>query len=527
MYDTDLLFPQAILIIIHLGLTLLVLFLFYRLLRKVFRGIFRNIFSSRVAASILLISLGITAVFFKSLFFDSVSRIGNFLLLPFENISVLNGFFDGNPGLNEALLKYLSSWAQSISSSVYQNVFSLDYRGLIIFSAVWLGLAFLLEKIFAESEDVSPVDDFNFFDRPAVKQVISFLIIIFSIYLCVASIIAVPEFQSRKLVVVEKDYKEKYVKVLNDQTTDYDKSELIIDFKGDSLKVEDDYRLVNLHNNIVINLENFNAQVERNWSNDEKIKQIVLNRYSSAVEQNTLKRDRIDYGYELADWYSINHQTWIVRTQFSRSRYLDLVEGYRLFVHELRESKQDTSIYQRYYESNGELNDHSIFRISIFRDQLEEYRRGVKYGANDRFDIYSIPGKPVIGEKYGIFNAISGWLLRTESTSLALIVGLFGFGLLGAIGALFIRKRISEGPMKETIVGFDVPGILINGLSAAIVVFLAAKGTVAIFSTASADLNPYVVFFTCLIAAVFSEDVWAWARTKLNDSLNAGWDQEE
>ena len=63
---------------------------------------------------------------------------------------------------------------------------------------------------------------------------------------------------------------------------------------------------------------------------------------------------------------------------------------------------------------------------------------------------------------------------------------------------------------------------LIRGLSAAIVVFLAAEEGLAIFSsTGSADSNPYVLLFTCLIGAVFSQDVWQRVQTWLKNSGGA------
>jgi len=48
------------------------------------------------------------------------------------------------------------------------------------------------------------------------------------------------------------------------------------------------------------------------------------------------------------------------------------------------------------------------------------------------------------------------------------------------------------------------------------VVFLAVKGGLAIFASGEGELNAYVLFFTCLVGAVFSEDVWGCARDKLS-----------
>lgn len=59
-------------------------------------------------------------------------------------------------------------------------------------------------------------------------------------------------------------------------------------------------------------------------------------------------------------------------------------------------------------------------------------------------------------------------------------------------------------------------------MSAAIVVFLAVKGGLAAFAVDAGEPNAYVLFFTCLIGAVFSEDVWAWARKRFEENfLNA------
>jgi hypothetical protein len=60
--------------------------------------------------------------------------------------------------------------------------------------------------------------------------------------------------------------------------------------------------------------------------------------------------------------------------------------------------------------------------------------------------------------------------------------------------------------------------VVIRGLSAAIVVFLAVEGGLAIFAggTVDPDPNPYVLLLTCPIGAVFSEHIWEWAQEKLN-----------
>jgi hypothetical protein len=106
---------------------------------------------------------------------------------------------------------------------------------------------------------------------------------------------------------------------------------------------------------------------------------------------------------------------------------------------------------------------------------------------------------------------LANWLLETKSSAVALITGMIGFGLVGSVLATLIRPGQSGRPaslMAET------ASILVRGFSAAIVVFLAVQGGIAAFSTGDSQPNAYVLFFTCLLGAVFSEDVWVWAHKK-------------
>jgi hypothetical protein len=118
----------------------------------------------------------------------------------------------------------------------------------------------------------------------------------------------------------------------------------------------------------------------------------------------------------------------------------------------------------------------------------------------------------------GLFGRATGWLLRTEKRDLALIVGLLGFGLFGALGSSFIRRAQSNEPLAEAAI---VLPALIRGVSAAIVIFLAVLGGISVFTNSDPTPNPYVVFFACFVAAVFSEDVWDWAHRRQTAQLNS------
>jgi hypothetical protein len=119
-----------------------------------------------------------------------------------------------------------------------------------------------------------------------------------------------------------------------------------------------------------------------------------------------------------------------------------------------------------------------------------------------------IASRDKLGSQILILHEFVGWLTESESEALAQLVGLVGFGLFGALISTYVRK--GEGaPARPEL--FEV---LARGTSAAVMVFLAAYGGIAVLAEHPTDPNPYVVFATCLAGAVFGEDVWRWARSR-------------
>ncbi len=110
-----------------------------------------------------------------------------------------------------------------------------------------------------------------------------------------------------------------------------------------------------------------------------------------------------------------------------------------------------------------------------------------------------------------VFRAVGGWLIGQESLQLALIVGMIGFGLLGAAISSIVRGRREGRAAGEPLVS-NLAAMVIRGVSAAVVVFLAVKGGLALFGASDMSVNPYVVLLTCFGAAVFSQDAWARVR---------------
>lgn len=129
------------------------------------------------------------------------------------------------------------------------------------------------------------------------------------------------------------------------------------------------------------------------------------------------------------------------------------------------------------------------------------------------------PTPPDPGLGLGPFRWISSWLVSTKSLALVLITGMLGFGLLGATISSFLRPDVKF--MSAEPVPGELGGVVIRGLSAAVIVFLAVKGGLAAYAVGETEPNAYVLFFTCLLGAAFSERVWKWAQKKLEDQLIA------
>jgi hypothetical protein len=138
----------------------------------------------------------------------------------------------------------------------------------------------------------------------------------------------------------------------------------------------------------------------------------------------------------------------------------------------------------------------------------QEYEELFEVGSSGD-DRIRLPGP---GDEFGPFGLVANWLLRTRSEALAILTGMLGFGLFGALIARFVRGR----PISDMWTSGEWPMVIVQGFSAALVVFLAVQGGMNAFSTGDQEANPYTLCLACLIGAVFSERVWAWARERIS-----------
>ncbi|MEM9001446.1 MAG: hypothetical protein AAGB24_14380 [Bacteroidota bacterium] len=521
---------QLVLLAVHFAISFFVVWLVYRLFKKLF-GLLRNpISGTNTSVLNLFLSFGITSLFFQGVVHKTIFNFWRFLIAPFENAQIIKTYVKDGAFMDESqeidFANFVFDWSQRLGESFVQHIVYLDYTGMILFLTFWLLISLIFREIdqsIREAESSAASGKFkNLAGNSTVKNIFTILVLTFSIYLSISSIVAVPEFQNLEATSSVSEINKEFSEELENQKI-YTSDNLIIEtdsiLDADPGLFEVDITLRRLRNSV----EDYNTWVNMNWTRDEKAKKIAIQRLKAAVDQKIGVKERIKYKLDLTEWYLSSHSNWTSIASLYQSKLVLATESMREILSDKGNLRLDTI-----YDSRDSLR----FDVSLNRatssglERIQQDLRGFTsqiYAVNANYNIGLIPDKPSIGEKFGIFNTISGWLLKTESLSLALIVGLFGFGLLGSIGSTFIRRRLKKTPedqADDAIVVYDLQGILINGISAAIVVFLAVKGAIVIFSTNGDDnLNPYVLFFTCLVASVFSEDVWSWARKKLNQNL--------
>lgn len=116
---------------------------------------------------------------------------------------------------------------------------------------------------------------------------------------------------------------------------------------------------------------------------------------------------------------------------------------------------------------------------------------------------------------------ISNFVVRDESQTLAILVGLIGFGLLGAVIGTFGRSSNAPDLTTRTEIINNIYTTIIKSFSASILTYLSIKGGISVLtSNAENYTNPYFVLFVCFIAAVYSEDIWLWAKAKMFPNQN-------
>ena len=243
----------------------------------------------------------------------------------------------------------------------------------------------------------------------------------------------------------------------------------------------------------------------------EQMAQEGLNQGETVYEMTNANRkgdrEKRAHFVSVAAWFGRYSSALAARVQASDSRIDDLDRYLKAWAEEVEHvlvaPRTDLDTFRGLLDGPGDY----ISRLPVLDDS--------------RFPALQtpVPDRPPLGSNLGPFRFISRWLLQTESMELTLITGMLGFGLLGAAASTFVREQAGRRRRPKQPLVRDLAGVVIRGGSAAIVVFLAVMGGLAIVTAEPAEPNPYVLLFTCLVGAVFSERIWKWAEKTLGRSF--------
>ena len=356
----------------------------------------------------------------------------------------------------------------------------------IIFVCFFLLVSFLSSRIMRllTKPDLSKNDQVPSRNNTVVKNLIVSFVLILALYFSISSIIAVPivSYQSSDDVKLSAELKEELTTYSKNDTLL--KKEYIEFIEKKEYLFEKDPNFIEMLPLISDNFLNSKKEVNSIFRDIEQVRDRAIARMKITDNSNINPRLRLKDKSELSGWYLENRSSLL--------SYLN--------------NQQDAmNIYITATLVGENLGD--FFSYQQFLNEI-----------SDKYKITKIPSRPTLGSDLGVFTLFTGWLLSVESYPLVIIIGLIGFGLLGAGGSTFIREQSKDE--KEALID-DLAGVLIKGFTAAIVVFLGVQGSLAVLTTNTGNLNAYALFFVSFVAAVFSDDAWGWAKNRFGNEFNS------
>lgn len=203
----------------------------------------------------------------------------------------------------------------------------------------------------------------------------------------------------------------------------------------------------------------------------------------------------------LRRFIAIRH--WHYRQTRRADAYLDSARSRLGDVNEallaLRDAREPTEVGARITEVRG--------RVRAAQQLLAQSRAFDPLPARPEVPLLSTDGRSIA---FRPFAAPSDWLRTQQSSELASIIGMLGFGLLGAAASSVVRAPRDR--KRKLRIGHNLTSLVVSGTTAAFATYLAVKGSLAVVSTDGAEPNPYVLLLTCFVAAVYWEDAWERVR---------------
>lgn len=351
----------------------------------------------------------------------------------------------------------------------------------LIISFLVAGIKELLTK--HSSDENSGIQTMN---NIRVKNLIVASVLILALYFSISSIIAVPivSYQSSEDIKLSIELEEELSSYsINDSLLNHDYIEFIHKKENLFEKNSNNIELVSfIRNYFLTSLK----EIKTVFREIEQLENRAVQRMKITDNSNINPRLRLKDKSELSSWYLEN-----------RSKLLEHLNNQQNLINIF-----SNELFKRSNPSDFFLNQQILTSAS----------------EKSKYSITKIPPRPTLGSDLGVFTLFTGWLLSVESYPLVIIIGLIGFGLLGAGGSTFIREQSRDE--KKALID-DLAGVLIKGFTAAIVIFLGVQGSLAILTTNTGNLNAYALFFVSFVAAVFSDEAWKWAKKRFGIDFNS------
>ena len=523
-------------------LLLLELFVVFKLYLKLIRLVFRQRTWSDLPVPLWITTLALAATFFPATFSGLLIKPVQFIASELYRHSVavkqvLTGGKDASKGQDVYAL------FEGIFMSLREFISSYNALYILLFVALCILLSLGFKK--------------NFKDRTGAystahlagnykKVAVLIFFILGSLYIIFTSLVGLTYIQKNKMAT---DITGEGVDSLFDPTgrSEIDATAVLFDSIPvtqklaalreclDNVKALDTlgYRpghdsvhsLVKLMENNLTNYKNFSDILLDDWrkltGKREKLKNDLANKREELKSKLVIYKGSLSnyllqtYAGQLRNWYNSAASNSFEYYKSLKGEF-ELVENSILFFGDDLLRAFNSSYEQL---KNGRYSEYmvtkSIAPNSVYFE-MNKYDADLK--KND-LDMYTyIPDPPTSGNEWGAIGRASQWIMSPNSVDLVLIIGMFGFGLFGAAISTFIREHHSnntEDPVAE-----HIAKVLIKGVSAAIVVFLGTKGGIALINNGTNDPNAYILFFTCLVGAVFSDEIWDWAKGKINFNNN-------
>ena len=436
------------------------------------------------------------------------------------------------------------NWANA-GTDLINIINEFPFSNFVTFLIIWMFSTFLFRFILqyewtqGQSWLESPP---KFLNSNPVKNAIFFVIISIGAYFSFASIAAIPIFQQKIEVaeVFSADNLSQQLLVQIDQL-----EELFADVqRNDNVFVElegwidlerariESYKnnlrdgtttsnngIPNLDQGFIDNRESLLRSITGDLADVQENYNRVINGGATMREISIIdlkeKNDVAVQAYQFAQQYRVgaleNADYYIQLVSWFNSQFIRTSDALAHCGTEQRILERELRIWSESTAKNLDLTKNLRFAPSIGLPSDTGFDACSRVVIN----ISRLPPRKPLGTLYsGPFGLLASWLLETESYSLVLITGMFGFGLLGAAASTVIRERD-----KPELIVSNLSDVVIRGTLAAVVVFLAAQGGLAIFVQGDAELNPYVVLLTCLVGAVFSEVIWERAKGFLQEQV--------